>query len=167
MIHLNENNTMFCPAEDLPDKVVAHSAVNSQVGPIICGGSTRTETSRNCHRLINSNGSWERFHPLNIGRRSFSMTEINDLLVSIGGSDPRVNHLHHQATSSLEYINVLNGTKWIKRDMPFSIYSHCSMKINQSTILITGGWNPNGRVSKDNQILCYQIMFTHELIFFI
>ena len=83
---------------------------------------------------------------MNNVRVSFSMTEINDLLICIGGFGEY---------SSFEYINVLKGTKWIKRDMHFGIWGHCSAKINQSTILITGGWL-DGKVSKSSQILCYQ-----------
>ena len=74
------------------------------------------------------------------------MTEINDLLVSIGGDG---------GSSSFEYISVLNETKWVKRDMPFRIVYHCSTKLNQSTILITGGIL-NSKASKNKQTLCCQ-----------
>ena len=146
MIHLNGNGIKNCPVDDLPEEVQKHSAVNSKVGPIVCGGATDKGDTQKCHRLIIANGSWEKFDPLNIARTFFSMTEINDLLVSIGDA---------KSSSSYEHINVLNETKWIEKAMPFSIYYHCSTKINQSTILITGG-KMNGKVSENNLIICFQ-----------
>ena len=146
MIHLNGNGIKNCSVDDLPEEVSTHSAVKSKVGPIVCGGLTpQGRPQENCNRLIISNGSWVQFHPLNTARNDFSMTEINDFIVSIGGAF---------AWSSFEYINVLNDTKWVKRDMPFNIYNQCSTKINQSTILITGGIL-NNKVRKNNEILCY------------
>ena len=144
MIQLNGIDIKNCPVDDLPEKVQGHSAVNSEVGPIVCGG-------HKCHRLIISNGSWDRFHPLNIGRHSFSISEINELLVIIGGAS---------RSSSIEYINVLNGTKWIKKDMPFDIYNHCSTKINQTTILMTGG-RLNKTVTKMVKFYIIKMTFTH------
>ena len=150
MININENGIKNCSVDDLPVKLDRHSAVNSKVGPIVCGRNAKSEgITQNCHRLSMSNGSWEPFYPLNITRSDFSMTAINDLLVVIGG--------FVRGSSSFEYINVLNGTKWIKSDMQFNIHHHCSTKINQTTILIAGGyWNReigDKKVSRNNQIL--------------
>ena len=155
MTSLDGNGIKNCSIDDLPEEVYGSSAVNSKVGPIVCGGHTIKGNMKNCHRLIISNGSWEQFHSLNIARSQFSMTEINDLLVSIGDDG---------GSSSFEYINLLNETKWMKKDMPFDIAYHCSTKINQSKILITGG-RLNGPVSKNNQISSNKMTYTHYFIF--
>ena len=152
MISLKRDGISSCQISDLPEEIFWHSAANSIIGPIVCGGLHMKSTkTKNCHRLNISNGSWDRFHPLNMARSDFSMTEINDLLVSIGDA---------KSSSSYEHINVLNETKWIEKAMPFSIYNHCSTKLNQSTILITGG-NLNRKVRKLIRYYVVKVTFTH------
>ena len=133
-----QNNTSCAIIKDFPFTISTHSAVNSKIGPIVCGGHANNRRTQNCHRL-SSDGNWINYHRLNDERDRFSMTEVSDMLVSIGGAG---------GPTSFEIINLLNGTSWIKRELPFSIYEHCSTKINETTILITGGALQNGQVSK-------------------
>ena len=81
------------------------------------------------------------------------MTEVNDLLVSIGGAG---------APPSFEVINVQNGTSWIKKELPFSISHHCSTKINETTILITGGVS-GGKVSEKFKVNITQKIYSFDL----
>ena len=132
LVHIKEKDINFCPIDDLPEEMKLHAAANSKVGPIVCGGENKNGRSlNNCHRLIATNGSWVQFPSMNKGRNLFSMTEMNDLLISIGGMGGGL---------SFEYINVLTGKKWIERKLPFYISHQCSTKINQSTIILTGGY---------------------------
>ena len=132
LVHLIGNENNFCTIDDLPEEKEDHAAADSKVGPVVCGGSTITMgRTNNCHRLIATNGSWAQFPRMNKARKLFSMTEMNDLLISIGG---------YGGLSSFEYINVLTGTKWIERKLPFEITHQCATKINQSTIMLIGGY---------------------------
>ena len=133
--HINDSCSI---TNDLPYEVASHSAVNTKIGPIVCGGRyTNGRSTRNCHQL-SSDGSWSKFPSLSDAREYCSLTEINDLLVIIGGWG---------TYTSFEVINVQNGTSWIKKELLFSIWRHCSAKINETSILITGGLL-DGKVSK-------------------
>ena len=132
MIHINDNDDNSCQAiADLPEAVYGHSIVNTYNGPVLCGGITNSGKTQDCHRL-SSNGSWSKFPNLNDARWYFSMTDVNDLLVSIGGAG---------APPSFEVINVQNGTSWVRKELPFRLHGHCSTKINETSILITGGYS--------------------------
>ena len=58
------------------------------------------------------------------------MNEINDTLIAIGGLG---------GETSLEHIDLETGTEWKQKQLGFSIYFHCSVVIDEKTILITGG----------------------------
>ena len=152
MTQLNGQNNASCLIiNDLPNEV-AGQAVDTKIGPIVCGGRTNSGTTHDCLRL-SSNGSWSKFPNLNVARWLFSMTEVSDLLVSIGGVG---------ADTSFEIINVQNGTNWVKKELPFKIHGHCSTKINQTTILITGGYL-DGKVSKKFKVNIIQKIYSYDL----
>ena len=58
------------------------------------------------------------------------MNEINDTLIAIGGVG---------GETSLEHIDLETGTEWKQKQLGFSISHHCSVVVDEKTILITGG----------------------------
>ena len=58
------------------------------------------------------------------------MTQVGASLIVIGGSS---------AQWSFEKIGLDTGNKWQKEMLPFSINGHCSVSIDDQTIMIVGG----------------------------
>jgi len=152
--HFGTVHGKICRIDELPERVSHHSAVHTSYGPIFCGGIPYTyytgqtqDYSTKCYRLLR-NGTWIFFPPLNYGRASFSMNEVNKRLISIGGwsSQPDT------ATKSLDYIDFEKEKNWKSINLPFAIYDHCSLKFDNQTILITGG-NLNWKHSRNTTFL--------------
>ena len=107
---IGPKNNDVCLIADLPRMVSSPSAVYTNMGLILCGADS-DQTSKKCY-ILKSNGTWIRFHDLTQSRAGFSMTKIKEHLVVIGGSS---------AESSIEYINIQNGTKWETKNIDFEV----------------------------------------------
>ena len=104
--------------------------MNTRLGIIYCGGYTGSN-SRDCYKLSSANESWVTFKPLKNSRNFFTMNEINDTLIAIGGVG---------GETSLEHVDLKTGTEWKQEQLGFSINRHCSVVVDERTILITGGY---------------------------
>ena len=131
---LGSQNYATCRINDLPEKISEHSAINTKNGVVSCGGSGLH--SNKCYRL-DSNGNWNTFYNLVNERSYFSMNEAKNSIVIIGGRG---------AKRSYEMIDHYNGTKWESKTLPFSIEGHCSTKLDDDSVIITGGYL-NGKVN--------------------
>ena len=140
--NLGSSNNTTCQIQDLPKATYSHSGVNTRLGIIYCGG-IQSSFSKDCYKLSAANESWVPFKPLKNSRRFFTMNEINDTLIAIGGFGGR---------TSFEHIDLKTGTEWKQKQLSFSIYTHCSVVVDEKTILITGGYS-NSAVRNDNNIL--------------
>ena len=127
--NLGGSNNTTCQIQDLPKTVYVHSGVNTRLGIIYCGGYTPS-SSKDCYKLSAANESWVPFKSLKTSRRYFTINEINDTLIAIGGIG---------GETSLEHIDLETGTEWKQQQLGFLIYEHCSVVIDEKTILITGG----------------------------
>ena len=67
----------------------------------------------------------------------FQMVVIKDSLYAIGGLP---------TSNTMEVINIKNGREWVQEELPFSVFSHCAVVINNN-IIVTGGYS-HGTVSE-------------------
>ena len=141
---LGPKNNSVCQIANLPESVYSHSMTYTKNGLLVCGGYT-DQLSNKCH-ILASNGSWVPFTNLIQPRSLFSMTKINQQLVIIGGLS---------AENSIEYINIAQGSKWAKKTLDFDVYYHCSVVINNSTIMVIGGY-------QDYKVFRHFILFNYH-----
>ena len=71
-------------------------------------------------------------------RYRFAMEEGNGKLFAVGGC---------LTGDSMEWIDLQNGTSWIREDIPFDVDSHCMTTFNSTHVILTGGCL-DGSVSK-------------------
>ena len=144
----DNNNNTTCQIQDLPKGMHGHSGVNTRLGVVSCGGF-----SKDCYMLNAGNEGWVPFKPLKDPRTYFTMHEFNDTLIVVGG-------IHTK--TSLEHINLKTGREWIQEQLGFSIQEHCSVAVDEKTILLIGGLlkknNSNRIIVRNNS---HSIPLTH------
>ena len=136
--HFGTVNDKICHIDELPERVRRHSALHTSYGVILCGGIPfaykRQIHTTKCHRLL-PNGTWVFFPPLNSGRASFSLNEVNKRLIAVGDG-PFFSTI---LSKPIDYIDFEIEANWKSTNFTFEIYDHCSLKFDNQTIWITGG----------------------------
>ena len=106
----------------------AGALVDSQV--ILCGGDTPDgQVSNNCHLITPA--SSEAIVSLNVGSRNSAATEFNGKVLVAGGWAGGV------GIKRTELISTDQASPGL--DLPYPVYHHCIIKINNEDILLTGG----------------------------
>ena len=106
----------------------AGALVDSQV--IICGGDNPGEQlSFDCHLITQATS--EAIVNLNVGSRNSAGTEFNGKLLVAGGWAGGVGIKRTELISTNQ---ASTGP-----DLPYPVYHHCIIKINNEDILLTGG----------------------------
>ena len=129
---LGSKNNTDCRIADLPEALYGHSAIYTKIGLLVCGGRTKYGYSKKCYIL--GNESWAPFPDFTQPRQYFSLTVLNEKIVMIGGEN---------AERSIEYINLQNGSRWEHKTLEFDVAQHCVVAINETTIMIIGGYQGN------------------------
>ena len=136
---IEEDNPALCYIPDVPKTVENHKTVYSSGGSITC------DYRNGCYRLT-KNLTWISF-PSFKTNVDFSMNEINNTLFVIGSDG---------YNGSLLYINLENGTEWTRKYLPFRIWGHCSVVINNAEIMVIGGgygkWDSISDISDESRI---------------
>ena len=121
-----------CKIDNLPMDISDAAVVDN----IICGGKIETpklEVTNACIQLLR-NGSWVFTHPMKERRYMFTMTKIGSDIIAIGGIN------YGGKIKVLSTIEKLNSTGWYQlSDAPVPMARHCTMMINSTFLLITGG----------------------------
>ena len=135
VVGIQKENTN-CNPTDLPYAVSGHATVASDQGLITCGGYDGSSYLSKCI-LQRRNGETTSFPTMKYRRSFFGMVLVSDVIYAIGG--------YPSGRTTMETINVYNGTKWSEQSLDFSIRSYCVTSIDNDKIVVTGG---NGNVSK-------------------
>merc|ERR1711860_198799 len=123
-----------CDLPDFPIEIRGAVGFNTAKGPVICGGH---EENR-CFLL--KQHQWMPFHNMTTARRLASATEVNnDETLIIGGYDE-----NHNKLNTTELISSSGSVKG--KDFPTTIVGHCTIKINSTHALVTGGYQ-DGSIS--------------------
>ena len=121
-----------CKIDNLPMDISDAAVVDN----IICGGTIETpklEVTNACIQLLR-NGNWAFTHPMKERRFMFTMTKIGSDIIAIGGMN------HDGRIKALSTIEKLNSAGWFQlSDAPVPMARHCTMMINSTFLLITGG----------------------------
>ena len=144
-VEINGYNTrkkLRCSIQDLPEGIWGHAAIDSTNGSLYCGGITSSggySTSKKCWRL-NDHREWREFKPLKIPRSHFTISQINNRLVAVGGYQSK----------TLEYLDLGSDNDWKEETLgDLYISHHCSVTLKDQFILLIGG-SLNGKVSEIN-----------------
>ena len=109
-------------------KFAAGAFIDSQI--ILCGGDTPNEQlSSNCHIITQK--SSEAIVSLNVGSRNSAATEFNGKVLVAGG------WAGGGGIKRTELISTDQASPGL--DLPYPVYHHCIIKINNEDILLTGG----------------------------
>merc|ERR1712004_904236 len=122
-----------CDLPDFPIEIRGAVGFNTVKGPVICGGHEENRC------LILKQHQWMPFHNMTTDRGSASATEVNnDETLIIGGWDENGNKLN-----TTELISSSGSVKG--KDFPTTIAYHCTIKINSTHALVTGGFQDGPR----------------------
>ena len=127
-----------CDLPDFPIQVFGAVGFNSTKGPTICGGYKSDLSVTNECFTLNYDHQWESLTKMTTKRGATSVTQINsDEVLIIAG--------YNETTESDDFV-ILRSTEIFSfsgseasKDLPFTIAGHCTLKINNTTALITGG----------------------------
>ena len=116
------------------------------MGILSCGG-----WSEKCWRLTD-NLAWTSFPSMNEKRRYFTLNQINNRLVAVGGVG---------AEDSLEYIDFNTSKEWTTKPLKDELISfHCSITLDDRFIWLIGGVI-NEEVNKIIQNFIKKIISVH------
>ena len=124
------------PAYPLSTDSATGAFVNTKA--VICGGYPAIT---NCYTLSKSENTWKLSGNLITGRESAASVEINNKLVVFGGYNYGV------YLESTEEFDADSGTATAGPNMPLPIGFHCAVKVNDTTVLIIGGYDGSSRLS--------------------
>ena len=163
--YVNTKMNRSCSLSDLPAGYELPAAIDSNsYGIISCGGRTEnksTETrgykngprtfycSNKCWRLTDVS-SWKTFPSLNKARCMFTLNQLNNRLVAVGGMDINTGYntqyqkyntsKYRVPHDSLEYIDLNTTNEWTTKLLDFgTIWDHCSVTIDDQYIMLIGG----------------------------
>jgi len=123
-----------CNATDLPSPVSDHATVysSSLQSLITCGGWGKYYATSRC-TFQSKNGNQISLPSMNNNRRDVAMVSIRNLLVSIGGQG----FTRTESTMETIRLNTTND-EWSEQFMPFEIYRHCAVTLDDNVIVIGG-----------------------------
>ena len=134
LTYLGRANKSNCSIPKLPEEISDHSTILSQIGIVSCGGWTKyTKETNKCWKL-EKNNTWSPFPSMIETRTEFSMEELDNKLVVVGGDFNFTSW-----TNSMEILDLNGEMKWTKRILEFSALESCMVKVNTTHLLITGG----------------------------
>ena len=93
-------------------------------GVVTCGGTNGHYQSK-C-TILTQDGKAKSFPSMVSHRHYFQMVVINDSLYAIGGAS---------SSDTMEVINIKYGREWDQEELPFSVFAHCAVVINNKIIL--------------------------------
>ena len=144
VINLDESNpSLTCPnLRDFPLHLSGGIGQLYRGVPVVCGGEDgEGEASCECHQL--QNGNWIRTAPLSECRlwatsATFTTTSGEQIMLVTGGTNVKNN--------PLKSVESYNGHFWNQLDyvdLPMQSFDHCSVRINDSLLLVIGGLRVN------------------------
>ena len=132
-----------CNPTDLPIAVFQHASVYSTAlhSLITCGGGAYNGRLFSC-TVQTLNVNQISMPPMNSTRNGFAIFSIQNEAISIGGLME-----YDTISNTMETIR-LNDTEgnWNQQTMPFSVYGHCAVTLDDNIIVI-GGLDKNWKVS--------------------
>ena len=146
MNHFNTDMDLNCSIANIPEGVYDTTAIMASVGIISCDWKI-------CWRLTD-NLKWTTFPSMNEYRTHFTLNQINNSLVAVGGDGSKGQY------DSLEYIDFNTGKEWTTQTLMkkfrrkyhhyldyVRLSGHCSITLDDRFILLIGGYN-NRKVNK-------------------
>jgi len=119
-----------CDPTDLPSPVRGHASVysSSLQSLITCGGDGSNGRLSSCS-VGTKNEPPISIPPMNSKRYLFTMVTIQNKLYSLGG---------YETENTMETIEMNATGTWNQKTMPFSVYGHCAIALDNNIIVIGG-----------------------------
>jgi N-acetylneuraminic acid mutarotase len=104
--------------------------------PIICGGRQNNVHSNKCYSL--ENNEWVSSASMNAVRVAAAAAQLQDGKILVTGGDDR-------SGSSLNSAEILTEEGWESNipSLPVTIYGHCMVTVNSTTVMAIGGFQNN------------------------
>ena len=130
-VEVVDSNT-DCQVDPLPISLSGAAAIST----MICGGRDQyLNTHATCWHL-NPNGTWTAGEDMLVNRRVLTMTTVEQDVIVIGGATR-----NHAGIKSVEKYSLRKDKRWSEmKDAPRIIYQHCTVKLNTSYLMVTGGF---------------------------
>ena len=129
-VEVLDNNTN-CKADTIPSKLVGAAGING----MICGGEDYALNVLSSCWYLNPNGTWNNGVNMLKKRTYFTMTAVENEVIVIGGLTT-----YYVGLKGVEKYSLGKHEEWSKRkDLPTLISRHCTVLINTTYLMVTGG----------------------------
>ncbi len=151
VIDLESPNKTYKNLPDFPLAVIgAFGGLGYEDNPIICGGSvTSTSYSNKCYSL---NVSEWISSPNMMSAEAYAAVSVSPKLTTSNSNLFVTGGFNSSSPSNTVEILTPNGWETLPQFLPVSIYWHCSVLINSTTVMIIGGYQ-NGTYSNNTYYL--------------
>merc|ERR1712038_485217 len=119
-----------CDPTDLPSPISGHASVysSSLQSLITCGGEQNNGLLSSCS-VRTKNGHHISIPQMNSRRKDFAMVTIHNKLYSLGGQ---------KTENTMETLEMNATGTWNQKTMPFSVFGHCAIALDNNIIVIGG-----------------------------
>ena len=126
------DNYTNCKADTFPRKLYGAVGIHG----MICGGESNIRYSISSCWHLNPNGKWTEGENMLERRVYFSLNKIDQDIIAIGGQSN-----WQVGISSVEKYSLRKNGGWSRlKDAPILIERHCTVIVNISYLLVTGGY---------------------------
>ena len=146
----SSNQQPTCALPDFPTIMRGGVGFTTTQGPVVCGGDVDNDDfTKECYILKAK--QWSKWNDLTIERANANAIKINDQQTLILGgrrNDPSEGWKTLQSSDLMS----ANGAEE-SGVLPWTYMSGCSLKVNSTTYLITGGWQGHGQRSYTQYVI--------------
>ena len=126
-----DNNTNCMVGGRISIPLNGASGINS----MFCGGEDWNSNILSSCWQLNPNGTWSVAEDMLEPRVDFSLNQVEDEIIAIGGSTT-----YNVILRSTERLLLTNDAGWSRmNDAPFGVTRHCAVMLNTSYLMIIGG----------------------------
>ena len=160
VIDFSSQQTHCSKVSDIPLKNLKHAVGGTiQDTPIICGGRiveqyTKMDVS-DC-LILGNDGNWSISVSLKKARTSASAVTINDTLLITGGGFLGSDGKKMELLAETELITLEKSQNFVP--LPEPLVFHCLIKINETHVLSTGGFNEEVNVFNSTYLFDFNTM---------
>jgi len=154
VVDLSNDESSCNPLKDFPiDLQAACGGLINDSMILICGGVDPSGASNKCFLI---NGPSEPVVYMKLRRNMPGCAVINDTLLWMTGG---FNELSNEKTT--EFIDLTTQLAVAGPDLPAGLYGHCMVSINETTVLLTGGYG-SGSGSESSYLSYFFNIITYQ-----
>ena len=135
IVELVDNNTN-CKVDPFPTRLARAVGINGMV----CGGVDYDLNILSSCWHLNPSGTWTAGEDMLERRMLFTLSKVQDEIIAIGGKKTDVVGTSYISLRSVEKYSMRKDEGWSRmKDAPTALIWHCTVVLNTSYLLVTGG----------------------------